>query len=155
MNDRVVTLLAAENFDGAVGDDFVGVHVRGGACASLDWVAQELVMELTGNDLIAGLADGVLNLFVHLAYHAVADCTGFFDLSHRVDELRLQLLAGDVEVFRAAQRLYAIVSVNWDFSFTDGVFFNTVFHCFQPSHFIMIKVSAASLLERGGLFCFF
>lgn len=77
MNDRVVTLLAAENFDSAVGDDFVGVHVRGGACASLDWVAQELVMELTGNDLIAGLADGVLNLFVHLAYHAVAIAQAF------------------------------------------------------------------------------
>ena len=128
MNDAVIALYAAEDFDCAVCDDFVSSHVCSGACTALDWVAQELVVQFAGNDFVTSLADSIFDLFVHFAYLIVADSAGFFDLCHGVDELRLHLLTGDVEVFTATHRLYAVVSIYWNLFFSDGVFFNTIFH---------------------------
>ena len=128
MNDAVIALYAAEDFDCAVCDDFVSSHVCSGACTALDWVTQELVVQFAGNDFVTSLADSIFDLFVYFAYLIVADSAGFFDLCHGVDELRLHFLTGDVEVFTATHRLYAVVSVYWNLFFSDGVFFNTIFH---------------------------
>jgi len=50
--------LTAVNLGGAVGDDLVGVHVRGRARPSLKHVDGELVVVLAGDDLVGGLDDG-------------------------------------------------------------------------------------------------
>ena len=55
----VVALLAAEQFQRAVGDDLVGVHVGRGAGAALDDVDDELVVQFAAGDFLAGRDDGV------------------------------------------------------------------------------------------------
>ena len=48
---------AAEDFDGAVGDDLVGVHVGLGAGAGLPDDEGEMIVEFAGDDVVAGLGN--------------------------------------------------------------------------------------------------
>ena len=56
--------LTAQNLDGAVGDDLVGVHVGLGTGAGLPDDQREVVVELAGCDLGGGLLDGLTDLCV-------------------------------------------------------------------------------------------
>lgn len=60
----LAALLAAQDLDGAVGDDFVGVHVGLGAGAGLPDDEREVVHELAIGNLLGGLLDGLSNLGV-------------------------------------------------------------------------------------------
>ena len=135
MNDGVVTFFAAEDFDSAVSDYFVSGHVCSSTCATLYWVAEELIVKFAFYDFVASLADSIFDFFIQFANHVVADSASFFDFSHRIDEFWLHFLAGDLEVFGASHGLYAIVSFYWYFFGADGVGFNTVCHNAQP-HFV-------------------
>ena len=137
MNDGVIAFCAAEDFDCTVSDNFVCCHICSCACTTLDWVTQELIMELASDDLVTSLADCIFDLNIQLANLTVADCTCFFDLCHGVDELWLHSLTSDVEVFTTTHRLYAIVSVYWNLFFADRIFFNTIFHDFYLLSFLM------------------
>jgi hypothetical protein len=55
---------AAEDLNGAVRDDFVGVHVGLGAGAGLPDDEGEVVDELEGGNLLGGLLDGLSKLGV-------------------------------------------------------------------------------------------
>jgi GTP-binding protein len=57
MHDGVVTLLTAQDLDGTVGNDFIGIHVSSGTCAALNGVGDELVCKLAGENFIACLHD--------------------------------------------------------------------------------------------------
>ena len=59
MHERVVTLDAAQQLDGAVGDHLIGVHVGGCARAALNRVDDELVVQLPVDQLVAGAFDGL------------------------------------------------------------------------------------------------
>ena len=50
-DNGVIALLAAENLDCTVGNNFVGVHIGSSTCAALDGVANKLVMEFAADDL--------------------------------------------------------------------------------------------------------
>jgi hypothetical protein len=56
--------LAAENLNGAVGDDLVGVHVGLGTGAGLPDDQREVIQQLTLGDLGGGLLDGLTDLGV-------------------------------------------------------------------------------------------
>ena len=45
------------SLDGAIGDDFVGVHVGLRAAAGLPDAQREMVVELAGDDFVGGLRD--------------------------------------------------------------------------------------------------
>ena len=53
----VLALLVAHQLERAVGDHLVGVHVGRGAGAALEDVEPELVVELSVDELLAGLLD--------------------------------------------------------------------------------------------------
>jgi hypothetical protein len=59
VNHRVVTLVEAEDLQCAVGDDFVGVHVRRGSGAALDDIHDELVQQAAPFDVLAGAHDRI------------------------------------------------------------------------------------------------
>jgi hypothetical protein len=59
--------LAAQHFDGAVGDHLVGVHVRLGAGAGLPDDEREVIVELAVDHFLRGLDDGLAELRVELA----------------------------------------------------------------------------------------
>jgi hypothetical protein len=58
---------AAEDLNGAVGDDFVRVHVGLGARARLPDNQGEVVNELQRGDLVSGLLDSLAQLRVCMA----------------------------------------------------------------------------------------
>ena len=49
----------AKDFDGAVGDDLIGVHVGLGAGAGLPDNEGEMIIKLAVDDVIGGFGDGV------------------------------------------------------------------------------------------------
>lgn len=65
MNWRLAAHLAAENLNGTVGNDLVGVHVGLGAGACLPDDEGEVVHELAIGNLLGGLLDGLTNLGVY------------------------------------------------------------------------------------------
>ena len=58
--DHVVAAFGqSQVLQGTVGDHLIGVHIRGGARAALDHIGDELLVQLTGNQVVAGFGDGV------------------------------------------------------------------------------------------------
>ena len=64
VNGLLASQFTAQDLDGTVGNDFVNVHVGLGTGSSLENDQREVVDELSGNDLISGLADGIDDLGV-------------------------------------------------------------------------------------------
>jgi hypothetical protein len=58
VDDRVVAAFAAQDFNGAVADDLVGVHVEADTGAGLVDINHELVVKLAGDDFVGGLGNG-------------------------------------------------------------------------------------------------
>src|SRR5260370_40539789 len=54
MNRFLAAHFAAGNFDGAVGDDFVDVHVGLRAAAGLPDAKREVLVEFSGDDFVGG-----------------------------------------------------------------------------------------------------
>src|SRR5260370_41607299 len=54
MNRFLAAHFAASNFDGAVGDDFVDVHVGLRAAAGMPDAQREVLVELSGDDFVGG-----------------------------------------------------------------------------------------------------
>ncbi len=71
--------LAAQHFDGAIGDDFVGVHVGLGAGAGLPDDEGEVIVELALDHLLGGGDDGLAEIGVHFAERHVGLGGGPFD----------------------------------------------------------------------------
>ena len=66
VHDAVGAARVAEDLQRAVGDHLVGVHVGRCACAALDLVDDELVVQRTAADLDAGRDDRLGDLGVEL-----------------------------------------------------------------------------------------
>ena len=111
----------AEDYQGTVGDNFVGVHVGRGARPALDHVHQELVVQFAADDFVAGGADGVFDFAVQRADFVVGERGGFFHLREGVDEGAelVKVHTSDVEVFQGAQGLDAVVGVGGDVAFAE------------------------------------
>ncbi len=56
--DQFFAALAAEQFDGAIGDDLVGVHVGRGAGAGLENIEHKFRVPFAVGDFLRGLDDG-------------------------------------------------------------------------------------------------
>jgi hypothetical protein len=85
----VVALGVAKDFQGAVGDDLVGVHVRRRSGAALDDVHHELVAEFAGQDVLAGLFDGVGAFGVQESEFAVGAGRGKLDGCQATDQVHV------------------------------------------------------------------
>ena len=109
MDELVVTVFLAEDLEGAVGDDLVGVHIGRGAGAALDHVDREVLGVLAIHELLAGSYDGVGNLVGDEAEVVVGEDGAHLDDAEGLDELRMvtQKVAADIEVLDAAEGLYA------------------------------------------------
>src|SRR6185503_7682709 len=98
MNRFLRPQFAARQFDGAVGDDLVDVHVGLGAAAGLPDTQRELVVEFSGDDFIGGLNDKSGFVGGKLAQVLVDQRAGLFQGSKGADQLRRHGVAADVEV---------------------------------------------------------
>ncbi|MNN21616.1 hypothetical protein D3C81_1349450 [compost metagenome] len=116
--------LAAQHLDGAVRDDFVGVHVRLGARTRLPDHQREVVVQLAFDHFIGGGDDGVGQLGVQLAQVAVGLGGGAFDDAQGPDDGQRHLFPADLEVAERALRLSAPVAVGGDLDGAEGVGFD-------------------------------
>ncbi|MCY1516522.1 hypothetical protein D9M68_511560 [compost metagenome] len=122
----VLTLLLAHGLEGDVGDHLVGVHVGGGAGATLDHVHHELVVEVATDQAGAGLADGGVLVGIEVAELLVGIGGGLLDHGQGDDQLRVvrQRHAGQAEVVYRAQGLDAVVGLGGNFEGAEQVFFD-------------------------------
>jgi hypothetical protein len=126
VDNGVVTFLTAQNLNGAVGDDFICIHVSGRTCTALDGVADKLVMKLSGKNLVTNLANGIFDFGVKFSHVVVANCAGFFDFGKGIDELSSESLTGYLKVFKPSQGLNTVVSIDRYLLGTNRVFFYTI-----------------------------
>ncbi len=62
--DQISACLPAKQLSGAIGDDFVGVHVMAGPCACLKWINDKLIVEIAQHDFFPGLDNDFGQAFV-------------------------------------------------------------------------------------------
>ena len=122
-------ILGAENaageFDGAIGDDFVGVHIGLRAAAGLPDAQGKFVVQFSGDDFIAGLQDeaGLLRReFAQLLIHQRA---GLLQNSKGANQLGGHGVPADIEVHQRASRLGAPVDVRGNFDRPHAVAFDS------------------------------
>ena len=95
-----------------IGDDLVGIHVRGRPRPALDAVHRELVEHVSGQDTITGGANGDADIpGQYLQFH-IGQGTGFFDAGQGPDHFRKlgKRRSGDMEIVHGPQGLHAIVN---------------------------------------------
>ena len=135
--DGVIAFLSSAEFNGAIGDYLIGVHVDGGSCPSLDRIYNKILSVLPFQNFVAGFYNGVRTFPVEKVHLTVGDGRRFFDTGKAVYDFRMHCQTGDGKVFGCAKRLDAIVDVPGNLFFPDGIFFFSVIcrivHVFSPS----------------------
>ena len=123
MNGLLAAHFAAGDFDGAVGDDFVDVHVGLRAAAGLPDAQREMIVELAGNDFVGGLGDE-LGFFVgEFAEILIDEGGGFFEDAEGANQFGRHGVFADGEMDQGAGGLRAVVAVGWDFHLAHAVGF--------------------------------
>ena len=95
--------LAAGEFDGAVGDDLVDVHVGLRAAAGLPDAQREMVVKFSGDDFVGGLRDEFGFFGGEFAEILVDQRGGFLQDAESADELRRHGVVADGEVDQRAR----------------------------------------------------
>src|SRR5439155_1600938 len=113
MQMLVLASLVAEALERAVADHLIGIHVARGARAALDDVDDELLVQLSLADFLAGEADRDRTLVVDQAELAVGDRRGLLHARQRRHQVRIDRYrrAGDRKILQRAQRMDAVVRV--------------------------------------------
>ena len=114
MNRRFRAERRAEMFIGAVGDDFVDIHICLGARTGLPDAEGEMRVERAGEDVIGGEGDGVGQMRGELPGLAMKECRGFLDEGERVDDGQAHSLLADCKVLPRAFGLCAPIAVGCD-----------------------------------------
>jgi len=125
----VLALLFSPEFDGAVGDHLVGVHVGGCAGAALEDIELELIVKAAPDQFAARGFNGLRDLRGELAALAVGAGGCHFDHSEGLDQLRIvrQRHSGDVEVFHPPQGLDSVVCAGGHFAGSQKVLLHAGF----------------------------
>ena len=125
----VLALVVAHEFEGAVRDHLVGVHIDGSAGAALHHVHRELVVELAVHDFLAGLDDGVRDGAVQHAEFGVGLRGGHLHVSDRDDVLRIveHLRRGNLVIVEGPLGLDAVVGVGRYLELAEEVAFDPEF----------------------------
>lgn len=118
----------AQQLIGAVGDDLVDVHIRLRAAAGLPDGEREVAVERAVKDLVAGGLDRVGTARIeHAELRVCARGGKLYDRECAYD-LRRHLLGADAEIFEAALRLRAPVTVGRHTHLPHRIMLQTVFH---------------------------
>ena len=113
---------------GAVGDDLVDVHIRLRAAAGLPDGEREVSVERAIKDLVAGGLDRAGTARIEHTKLCIRTRGGKLYDRKRADDLRRHLLGADAEIFKAALRLRAPVTVGRHTHLPHRIMLQTVFH---------------------------
>ena len=118
----------AQQLIGAVGNNLVDIHIRLRAAAGLPDGEREVAVERAVEDLVAGSLDGAGAAGVEHAELRIGARRCELHDRKRADDLRRDLLGTDTEIFIAALRLRAPVTVGGHTHLTHRIMLQTVFH---------------------------
>ena len=126
--------IAAQDFDRAIGDDFIGVHIGAGAGAGLENVHREMSIVTTGRHRIACLDDGISLGLVQHAEVCIGTGRRCLDHAERMDEARGHRHAAKPKVVYGALRLRPVQCRRWHRHLSHAVVFNARFstHHYPP-----------------------
>ena len=134
MNAVIVAFLPAKPFAGAIGDDFVDVHIRRRACSALQRVHRKLVVKPPFNHILTRLFNRVGAAAVEIAEFRVRPAAGEFHHRERVNQFRRHRRSADREIRLRPRRVNSPVGVRWNREFPEKVFFKP--GCGHHSNFL-------------------
>ena len=108
-DDIVTAFLLADDFQSAIAENLIHVHVDGRARAALDGIDRELVDKLSVNDLLCCLHKSIADFLVQTARLHICLGSGLLYLCHGLDEILVQLASRDAEILNGTHGLYAII----------------------------------------------
>ena len=123
MDDVVVAEFAAQNLDGAIGDDLVGVHVKADTGAGLEDVDYELMVPFAFHNFLRGANHGISPFVFNQAERLVGFRRRLFHHAKGLDQRGMGLHAGDGIIFYSAKRLDSVIDVRWNFLGANRVLF--------------------------------
>ena len=112
MDGATSATLVAQDLGGAVGYNFVDVHVGGGAGASLEYIDDKVVFQVAVNDVLGSGDYGVADLFVERTKLHVDQSGDLFDLGEAAVEGVGEAEGTDGEVEDGALSGCAVVGVS-------------------------------------------
>jgi len=112
---------AAADFNGAIGDDFVDIHVGLRAAAGLPNAQREMLVEFSSDDFIGGLGDERALIRRKFAEVLIDERGGFFEDTEGADQLGRHDVLADSEVDERAGGLRAVIAINRHFDLAHGV----------------------------------
>ena len=121
--ELVFALLVPHDFQGAVGDNLVGVHVHRCSCAALHHVHWELVPKFSGHNFLAGCNNCIGNGLVQYAKFCICAGCGHFNVCHCDYVLRIIAHAGvgNLVIIKCTLGLYAVVGIEGNLKFAKEV----------------------------------
>lgn len=123
MNEFIFAFFSAEDFVGAVGENFVDVHVITCAGASLENIERKICVKFPGDKFFCGSGDSVFLFFCDDAKFAVCLSGGkFYDGECSFEEFSGFELA-DLKVFGGADGKSSEVRIFWHRNFAHGILF--------------------------------
>ena len=127
MNHVVAALWQSQVLKGTIGDHLIGVHIRGRASAALNDVDHKLVVQLTGDQIVAGLGNGMGLGLINRAHLQIGLGGGLFDKGESADQFGHEChgVTGDGEVLHCACGMNAPVCVGRNGFDADEVVFLT------------------------------
>ena len=118
--------LAARDFDAAIGDDLVDVHVALRAAAGLPHAQREMVVMLARDDFIRRLDDEVRHLRLELAQVLIHQRARLLQHREIMDDLERNPVRANIKMDQRASRLRAVVTVIGHSNFAHGIGFKTM-----------------------------
>ena len=123
MDRRLAPHAAAGPFDGAVGDDLIGIHVRLGAGAGLPDAEGKMGVQGAGDDFISGRGDHGAKTGGHFPEVGIDQGAGFFENPEGADQGTGHHIAADGKILQGALRLGTPVGRGGDFDGAHGIGF--------------------------------
>jgi len=135
MQKSIVALRPSEQFQRAVGNHLVSVHVGRCASSALDDVHHELLVQPAGPDFFRGRNNGIGARCVEQRKFAVALCCRQFDRSERPDEIGIDRdrRAGDREILYRTKRMDTIIGFRRNIAIAKQIMFAPRTHRGLPS----------------------
>ena len=133
VDNAFLTQFAAVQHVGAVGNDFVQIHVGLGAGAGLPNHQRKLLVQLMCQNFVAGGSNQITLLSRQYSQVGIGKSGCFFQIGKGFNDfMRHRSSRADFEVVTRALGLCAPIPVGRHLYFSHGIFFNAKFHHATP-----------------------
>ncbi len=123
MKVGVFAQFPAQDFVGAIGDHFIGIHMQAYPCARLKNIDHEFRVPFAIDHFLGSLDNGVGALRIHQAEFLVGLRGGTLDHAQGADKRRMSAHPGDGEIVHRARCLRTVIGLGGHLDKTKRIFF--------------------------------